>query len=107
MEGQQHPFLLPAAALCEVGYFAEQRYGFRAVDAVLRDLEIGVLKLDCGERDIPRVRGLIARYADLPLGSADAFVAACAERNGGRVLTLDRRHFDVVGRDLGLTVLPE
>jgi predicted nucleic acid-binding protein len=103
---EQRPFLLPAAAFCEVGYFAQHRYGIRAVDAVLHDLEIGMLKLDCGERDIPRVRQLIARYDDLPLGSADAFVAACAERNGGRVLTLDRRHFDVVARELGLEVLP-
>jgi len=106
VRGEQRPFMLPAAALCEIGDLAERRYGIRAVDAVLRDLEIGMLKLDCGERDIPRVRQLMARYDDLPLGSADAFVAACAERNGGRVLTLDRRHFDVVGRELGLEVLP-
>ena len=30
--------------------------------------------------------------------------SACAERNGGRVLTLDRRHFG--GPGLGLEVLP-
>jgi hypothetical protein len=29
-----------------------------------------------------------------------------AERNGARILTLDRRQFDVVGRELGLEVLP-
>jgi len=99
------PPVLPATVLCEVGYLAE-RFGTRVVDQVLRDVETGSLALDCGERDIPRVRHLIARYADLPLGSADAFVAACAERTGRRVLTLDRRDFDVVGRELGLTVLP-
>jgi len=106
INGEQRPFLLPAAALCEIGHLAERRYGLRAVDTVLHDLEAGMLKLDCGERDVSRVRQLIARYDDLPLGSADAFIAACAERNGGRVLTLDRRHFDVVGRELGLEVLP-
>jgi len=63
--------------LCEVGYLAE-RLGTRVIDRVLRDLATGALALDCGERDIPCVRHLIARYADLPLGSADAFVAACA-----------------------------
>ena len=89
-----------------MGYLAEQRYGFRAVDSVLQDLEEGKLELDCGDRDIARVRQLMARYDDLPLGSADAFVIACAERNDGHVLTLDRRHFDVVGRELGLDVLP-
>lgn len=64
------------------------------------------MKLDCGERDLARVRQLLERYGDLRLGSADAFVIACAERNGKRVLTLDRRRFDVVGRELGLEVLP-
>jgi uncharacterized protein len=97
---------MPAATLGEIGYLAERRYGVRAVDAILRDLETGAVILDCGERDVARVRALVLRYGDLPLGNADAFVAACAERNGGRVLTLDRRHFDVLARELGLTVLP-
>jgi predicted nucleic acid-binding protein len=100
------PHLLPATVLCEIGWYSEQRLPAATFDRFLGSVESGELKLDCGERDIPRVRGLIARYAELGLGSADAFVAACAERNGGRVLTLDRRHFDVLGRELGLTVLP-
>jgi predicted nucleic acid-binding protein len=49
---------------------------------------------------------LAARYADLPLGVADAAVAVCAERHGGRVLTLDRRDFDVVAGEARLEVLP-
>jgi predicted nucleic acid-binding protein len=46
------------------------------------------------------------RYGDLPLGFADAAVVACAERNGGRILTFDRRDFDVVAADVGLTIVP-
>jgi predicted nucleic acid-binding protein len=38
----------------------------------------------------------VGHHVDLPLGFADAAVIACAESKGGRVLTLDRRHFDVV-----------
>lgn len=106
LAAETRPPLVPATVLCEIGYVAEKRYGSRGVDNLLRDIESGALVLDCGEHDIPRVRYLVARYDDLPLGSADAFVAACAERNGGRVLTLDRRHFDVVGRELGLELLP-
>ncbi len=45
-----------------------------------------------------RVRELVRRYADLPLGFADAAVTACAERHRGRVLTTDYRHFPVVAR---------
>ena len=62
--------------------------------------------MDCGEEDISRVRELVLRYADLPLGSADASVIACAERNGGRVLTLDLRHFGTVAAEGKLSLLP-
>jgi hypothetical protein len=39
------------------------------------------------------------------LGAADAAVVACAERNGGRVLTVDR-DFGVVAGEGTITVLP-
>ena len=106
LEEASRPHLVPATVLCEIGWYAEQRLTAETFDRFLGALERGELRLDCGERDIPRVRQLIARYDDLPLGSADAFVAACAERNGGRVLTLDRRHFGALERGLGLEVLP-
>lgn len=106
IEDDLRPPLVPAAVLGEVGYLAERRYGVRAVDAFLEGLESGAAQLDCGTRDIGRARQLLSRYADLKLGVTDAFVAVCAERNGGRVLTLDRLHFDVLARELALTVLP-
>jgi len=56
---------------------------------------------------VPRIRELMTRYVDLHLGFADAAVVACAERNGGAVLTFDRRDFDVIARDLPITVVPE
>ena len=46
------------------------------------------------------------RYADLPLGFADAAVIACAERNGGRVMTFDRSDFDVVAAEGPITIVP-
>ena len=40
---------------------------------------------------------IVERYADLPLGAADASIVAVAERLGIRqVLTLDRTHFSIV-----------
>lgn len=84
----------------------ERDLGARGLDAFLAAIVTGRFSLDCGEDDIPRVRELAARYADLPLGVADAAVAACAERYGGRVLTLDRRDFDVVAGEVRLEVLP-
>ena len=53
------------------------------MDAFLDDVERGGYTLECGDRDIPRIRELMRRYADLPLGFADSAVVACAERYGG------------------------
>lgn len=101
------PYLVPAGILGEISYLLERRYGIKALDAFLEDLESGTFRLDCGEGDLARVRALASRYADLPLGFADAAVIACAERNGGAVLTLDRRDFGVVAREGRIVLLPE
>lgn len=99
------PYLVPAWILGELTYVAQVRIGGRAVDSLLEDLGTGAFTLDCGDRDIPRIRELVSRYSDLPLGVADAAVVACAERNGGRVLTLDR-DFEVVAKERKITVHP-
>jgi uncharacterized protein len=100
------PHIVPAGILAETADLVETRYGVQVMDSLLGDLEAGVFTLDCGERDIGRIRGLANRYAGLPLGFADAAVVACAERNGGQVLTLDRRDLGVVAREGTITVLP-
>ena len=100
------PHVVPASILAEVAYVLESRVGLQAVTAFLLDLDSGALAFDCGEGDFARIAELVLRYDDLPLGTADAGVIACAERRGARVLTLDRRHFDVVGREIDLEVLP-
>lgn len=100
------PYLVPAGIMAEVAYLVESRLGLRAMDALLADLEAGAYSLDCGDEDIPRIRSLASRYEDLSLGFADASVVACAERNGGRVLTLDNRDFSIVAREQAIVVLP-
>ena len=100
------PYLVPAGILAELTYFIERHLTIDALDAFLGDLESGSFALNCGEEDLPRIRLLARRYADLPLGFADAAVIACAEQHGGRVLTLDMRHFGVVAREGRVTVLP-
>lgn len=106
LEADRGPYLVPAGMLGEAGYVIERRLGIQALDGFLEGLERGELTLDCGEGDVPRIRTLIRQYADLRLGFADAAVIACAERHGGRVLTFDRRDFDVVAGEGRLTVLP-
>lgn len=100
------PYLVPAGILAEIAYMVEERLGARTLENLILDLESGGLALECGEEDFPRIRGLVGRYADLPLGFADASVISCAERNGGRVLTLDLRHFGVVAAEGRITLLP-
>jgi len=101
------PYLVPAGILAEITYMVEQRLGLGTLDLFLEDLESGAYSLDCGQQDLARIRALITRYADLPLGFADASVVACAERSGGRVLTLDLSDFGVVARAGTVHVLPE
>lgn len=100
------PYVVPAATLGEVGYLLARDLGPRVERAFLHDLTFGLFQLDCGEDDLERVGALVARYESLTLGLVDAAVIACAVRRGGRVLTLDRRHFDVVARELPLEIVP-
>ncbi len=88
--------VVPAAVLSEVSYFIERDLGGKRLALFVQDIIEGSIRLDCGERDWPRVFQLVKRYADLPLGLADSSVIACAERYGGRVATLDYRHFGAV-----------
>ena len=105
LAGEKRPFLVPAASLGEVGYLIESRSA-SALDSFLEDLRDGRWTVDCGDADWVRVLELVHRYADLPLGLVDAAVIACAERHGGRVLTLDLRHFGVVAREGTITIVP-
>jgi uncharacterized protein len=90
------PYLVPSGILAELGFLVETRMGAAVLDAFLSDLEQRAFALVNPDDDLPRIRELVRRYADLPLGLADAAVVACAERCGGKVLTLDQRRFGVV-----------
>jgi predicted nucleic acid-binding protein len=106
LRSQTPPYLLPTATLGELGYFIETRFGHLVLDRFMGDLVEGSFGLDCGHDDVPRVRELVDRYRDLPLGLVAAAVVACAERSGRRVLTLDQHDFSIVGRAIPLTILP-
>jgi uncharacterized protein len=100
------PHIVPAGILGELGYMVETHLGRSALQPFLENLDQGLLALDCGEVDFARISYLMDRYYDLRLGFADAAVIACAERNGGRVMTFDRRDFSVVAREGTITLVP-
>ncbi|MBX3070826.1 MAG: PIN domain-containing protein [Thermomicrobiales bacterium] len=100
------PFFVPAQIMAEIAYVVDQRLGEQALTGFLKDIETSVYQLDCGTGDLGRIRELVERYSDMPLGFADAAVVACAERHGGNVLTLDHRHFGVVAGGTAITIYP-
>jgi predicted nucleic acid-binding protein len=84
--------------VAEVSYMVESRVGSAAEAQFLRSLASGELELaELTRSGLTRMAEMVERYADLPLGAADASVIAIAERLGAReIATLDRRDFTVV-----------
>ncbi len=106
LESVDDALIIPTSILSEVSYFVEHRLGQRTLALFIEDIVNGSYTLDCGDEHWIRVQELVRRYHDLPLGLADAAVISCAERHGGRVLTLDRRHFGAVEREGAIQVFP-
>jgi uncharacterized protein len=102
---ERAPYLVPGGIFAEIGYLIENRLGPSVLDAFLSDLEHRAFTLVGTGDDLARIRELVGRYDDLPLGLADASVIACAERHGGRVLTLDLRHFGAVARERTIEIV--
>lgn len=92
------PLVLPEPLLVEIGYMLGSRAGASAEADFLRDVADGLYTVESMMlADIARAADLVEKYADLPLGTADACVIALAERLGiTRVATLDTRHFSIV-----------
>jgi predicted nucleic acid-binding protein len=84
--------------ITEVTYLLGSRLGPTAEVRFLGDLASGALTpLEVDPADWLRIAELVAKYADLPLGTVDASVVAAAERLGvTAIATFDRRHFGVV-----------
>ncbi len=82
----------------EVAYLLASRLGVEPEVRFLGDLAAGnLLPEPVVAADWLRIAELVARYADLPLGTVDASVISVAERLGAtEIATLDRRHFTVV-----------
>jgi predicted nucleic acid-binding protein len=106
LEAERGPLIMPVGILAEAGYMIEMDLGAGVLRQFLTDIADGSYALDCGESDIERIIALLERYDDLRLGFADACVIACAERNGGRVLTFDERDFPPVAREGTISLVP-
>ncbi len=89
---------VPALVVAETAFLVGRALGARTEALLLADVAGSDITVD----QIPldewtRIGELVARYADLPLGTVDATVVAAAERLGvTAIATTDRRHFSVV-----------
>ncbi len=108
METHPGPLIVPTLVLTEVVYLLGSRLGTRAELRFLGDLASGVFDIEpVHPTDWLRIADLVDRYQNLPLGTVDASVIACAERLGiDEVATVDRRHFTIVKANRTLSLLP-
>jgi predicted nucleic acid-binding protein len=101
--------VVPALVLAEVSYLVEKRLGSQIEAAFLRGL--AALEVEPpAPRDWPAIADMVARYADLRLGTVDASVAVLADRlDTDLIVTLDTRHFGVIRSPRGraFELLPE
>lgn len=81
--------------LTETAHFLGARYGSVAVQRFLELGERNGYRIHpLGEQDLPRLRALTKKYADLPMDLADASLVLLAEVSGdGRILSTDQRDF--------------
>jgi len=95
LEATREPLATIWSVVSEATYLlAKRRIAQDRLLALLETEAIGLVPL--GREDVPRIRELLAKYADLPMDLADAALVRVAEREGiETIFTLDRRDFGV------------
>ena len=98
VEGSDDLLVVSPYVVAELDYLVATRLGVDAELAVLDELAGGAYELDrLGGDDVRACAGVIERYRDQGIGITDASLVVLARRYSTRtILTLDRRHFDVV-----------
>lgn len=98
VENETDALVVSPYVLAELDYLLATRAGVAAELAVLEELSSGAYDLaSLDVADLARARSVIDRYRDQAIGLADASLVVLADRYATRtILTLDRRHFDVV-----------
>jgi len=84
--------------VAEIDYLAATRLGAEAELAIVRELAGGAYEHPrLADDDLRVCAEILERYHDQEIGIADASLVVLAHRYGTRdILTLDRRHFDVL-----------
>lgn len=110
LETHPGPLILPGPVLAEVCWLLESRIGPAAEADFLQSIVDGELIMEpLTTADVTRMKTLVVKYANFPLGAVDAAVIAIAERLGVQeIATVDHRHFGAVKNSHGghFTLLP-
>ena len=98
LETDQGPLITTPMVVAETVYLISRQLGPGAEATFYDAIITGTLIVDdLTIDDWVRVRELVDRYQNLPLGGTDASVIAVAERHRTtRIATIDRRHFSIV-----------
>ena len=95
---QSFDLLIPVTVIPEVDYLVTKYLGEAVVRSFLEAMTEGeFIYLPIEIEEIRRTTEIMARYSDIPIGFVDASLVAIAEsHNIHRILTLDRRHFNII-----------
>lgn len=98
LEAASEPLVVSPFVVAELDYLVASRLGVTAELAALRELTGGAWDLPAfGVEDLAEARAVIERYSEQAVGVADASNVVLAARYATRtIVTLDRRHFEVV-----------
>ncbi|MGH9186674.1 MAG: PIN domain-containing protein [Acidimicrobiales bacterium] len=98
VEAESEPMVVSPYVSAELDYLVATRVGVEAELAVLHELASGAYDLAMVDVELlERSAAVVERYPDQDIGVADASIVVLADQFGTRrILTLDRRHFDVV-----------
>lgn len=98
VDGLTEPLAVSPFVVAELDYLVMTRIGVEAELEVLAELARPTFDIvQLATPDLEAAARVIKRYHDQSIGLADAHQVVMAERLGTRdILTLDRRHFDVL-----------
>lgn len=98
METKDPVIVVSPFVIAEIDYLVASREGVEVELAVLRELAGGAYELPAmGAKDLGAAIDIVDRYRDLDVGIADASLVVLADRyRTNTILTLDRRHFNVL-----------
>jgi predicted nucleic acid-binding protein len=96
LQCSDYQLVIPAMCVAEAAYLLASEAGSLIEARFLRGLESFDVQAPFSN-EWSRIGELVERYADFPLGGTDASLVALSERyKTDLVLTLDRRHFEVL-----------